>query len=83
MKNAMKYGYIFEVIRGYKYRTGDIFSGYVNKLYNMRKEYDKSHPMNFIAKLLLNSLYGKFGMKTSVTVLEQFDVSTEKGRNFF
>jgi hypothetical protein len=28
----------------------------------MRLEYDKSNPLNFIAKILMNSLYGKFGM---------------------
>jgi hypothetical protein len=25
-------------------------------------QYDKSNPMNLIAKILLNSLYGRFGM---------------------
>jgi hypothetical protein len=28
----------------------------------MRLEYPKTDPMNLIAKLLLNSLYGRFGM---------------------
>jgi DNA polymerase elongation subunit (family B) len=31
-------------------------------LYNLRLQYDKSNPLNFIAKILLNSLYGRFGM---------------------
>lgn len=28
----------------------------------MRTSYPKSDPMNYIAKILLNSLYGRFGM---------------------
>jgi hypothetical protein len=31
-------------------------------MYNLRLQYPKSDPMNFIAKLLMNSLYGRFGM---------------------
>ena len=62
-ENSMNYGYKFEVINGYIFQSGDLFSSYVNKMYILRKEYKKSHPMNLIAKLLMNSLYGKFGMK--------------------
>jgi DNA polymerase type B, organellar and viral len=28
----------------------------------LSSQYPKSHPLNFIAKILLNSLYGRFGM---------------------
>lgn len=35
----------------------------MDKLYNFRQTYSKDNPMNLIAKLLMNSLYGKFGMK--------------------
>jgi DNA polymerase type B, organellar and viral len=35
---------------------------YVDFLYNLRSEYPSGHPLNLIAKLLLNSLYGRFGM---------------------
>jgi hypothetical protein len=34
----------------------------VDFLYNLRCQYPSSHPLNFIAKILLNSLYGRFGM---------------------
>jgi DNA polymerase elongation subunit (family B) len=34
----------------------------VDNLYNLRLQYPKSDPLNYIAKLLLNSLYGRFGM---------------------
>jgi hypothetical protein len=39
-----------------------VFKEYVNFLYDLRSKYPKSHPLNFIAKILLNSLYGRFGM---------------------
>jgi hypothetical protein len=62
MKNAIKYGYKIEVLWGYTFNSDIIFKEYVDFLYNLRLEYPKSDPMNFIAKILLNSLYGRFGM---------------------
>jgi hypothetical protein len=61
--NAMKYGYTFKIIKGYLFNKGNLFCDYVNKMYNLRLQYDKTNPMNQNAKLLNNSLYGKFGMK--------------------
>jgi hypothetical protein len=75
MDNAVKYGYEFEILSGYKFDTGDIFSDYITKMYNLRLEYAKSHPMNLIAKLLMNSLYGKFGMRTEVTKVNIFNTA--------
>jgi hypothetical protein len=34
----------------------------VNTLYKLRSDYPTSNPLNYIAKLLMNSLYGRFGM---------------------
>ena len=34
--NAPKYGYKFEVLRGYTFESDYIFKGYVNDLYNLR-----------------------------------------------
>jgi hypothetical protein len=31
-------------------------------MYSLRSQYPKSNPLNFIAKILMNSLYGRFGM---------------------
>jgi hypothetical protein len=39
-------------------------------LYELRLNYPKSNPLNLIAKLLLNSLYGKFGMLDSFPNIE-------------
>jgi len=62
MKNAIKYGYNFDILWGYTFESKNIFKEYVEFLYNLRSQYPKNDPMNFIAKILLNSLYGRFGM---------------------
>jgi hypothetical protein len=67
IKNANKFGYGITVLRGYLFDSGYIFKDYVNNLYSLRLSYPKTNPMNFTAKLLLNSLYGRFGMN------DQFD----------
>jgi hypothetical protein len=71
--NSLKYGYQFEIIKGYKFKTAIIFKEYVEKMYSLRMKYPKKDPMNLIAKLLMNSLYGKFGMKSDTTVVEIYD----------
>ena len=62
LKTIVKYGYRFEILWGYTFDKGYIFKDYVEFLYNLRSEYPRSNPLNFIAKILLNSLYGRFGM---------------------
>lgn len=65
--NARKYGYEIEVLRGYYFTERTmVFKDYILQLYSLRKEYHKSHPMNMTAKLLMNSLYGRFGMDYSL-----------------
>jgi hypothetical protein len=52
-----------EVIDGYVFHQyADLFSGYVNRLYNLRLS-DPDGPISLLAKYLLNSLYGKFSQK--------------------
>jgi hypothetical protein len=63
LENAEKFGYQFKVIKGYTFEKGKPFTCYIDDLYNLRLNYPKSDPMNYIAKLLMNSLYGRFGMK--------------------
>jgi len=36
-------------------------------MYNLSLKYTKDQPMNYIAKLLLNSLYGRMGMDDRIT----------------
>jgi len=70
--------YNIEVIEGYHFKGTDLFNKYINDMYNLRLKFDKSNPcscfycsipnmkltlhMNLIAKLLMNSLYGRFGL---------------------
>jgi hypothetical protein len=83
MDNAVKYGYKFEIIKGYQFESGNIFKEYIEELYKFRMEYPKTHPMNYIAKLLMNSLYGKFGMRMDTTEIEIFNVSDPIGKESF
>jgi DNA polymerase type B, organellar and viral len=43
-------------------------------------EYPKDHPLNQTAKLLQNSLYGKFGMKDDITIMEILENTTPENR---
>jgi DNA polymerase type B, organellar and viral len=83
MDNAVKFGYQFEILNGYQFESGDIFSEFINKMFTLRQEYVKGHAMNLIAKLLMNSLYGKFGMKMDVTRVDIFDISCETEAGIF
>lgn len=62
MDNAINHGYKFNILWGYTFEKENIFKDYVDFLYNLRSQYSKDNPMNFIAKILMNSLYGRFGM---------------------
>jgi DNA polymerase type B, organellar and viral len=62
MDNAIKLGYKINILWGYTFSLVNIFKEYVDTLYGLRLNYPKSDPMNYIAKILLNSLYGRFGM---------------------
>ena len=60
--NAEKYGYKLNILCGYTFERKIIFKDYVNNLYSLRQQFPKTDPLNYIAKILLNSLYGRFGM---------------------
>lgn len=60
--NAMKYGYKFKVLSGYLFDSQYIFNDYVEDLYKMKRDNPRKSVNFTISKLLLNSLYGKFGM---------------------
>lgn len=44
-----------------------IFKDYISSLYELRLNYPKSNPLNFVAKLLMNSLSGGFCMMENFT----------------
>jgi len=62
MDNAMNFGYKFKIIKGYTFNKGRPFNNFIEDLYKLRLKYPKSDPMNYIAKLFMNSLYGRFSM---------------------
>ncbi|BDI12847.1 DNA polymerase (mitochondrion) [Phanerochaete sordida] len=70
LHNTKHLGYKFKIIRGYLFEPKVIFNTYVDILYQIKNENSKGSPLYTIAKLLLNSLYGKFGMKPEHTVVE-------------
>lgn len=54
---------IRKVYRGMIFNSGGkIFERYVDYLYDMRKKADKGSVDNVLCKLLMNSLYGRFGL---------------------
>jgi hypothetical protein len=63
IKDAIKYGYKFDLLYSYKFERGkNLFKDYVEIHFEDKKNTNDPVKRN-IAKLLLNSLYGKFGMK--------------------
>ena len=62
MYNAEKFGYTFNIKSGYFFERGKIFINYIKEIYSIKENTPNTDPMYFISKLLLNSLYGKFGM---------------------
>lgn len=76
--NAKKYGYTFNILEGYLFKSADLFANYVNKFYYMKEMAEKNSPDYVIAKLFQNSLFGKFSMfreLTNYAVLDQNGVN--------
>nr|YP_010977162.1 hypothetical protein UYH45_mgp03 [Daedalea dickinsii]WNZ34367.1 hypothetical protein [Daedalea dickinsii] len=59
--HAYKDYYNFNINNGFIFKTDYIFKDIINNLYEMRRP--KSDPMNYICKLIMNSLYGRFAMR--------------------
>lgn len=62
MNNAIRFGYKFKINKGYLFDKANIFNKYIETLYEIKKASHKDEPMYLISKLLMNSLYGRFGM---------------------
>jgi hypothetical protein len=69
-----------EVVRGLVFTdVGKPFDEYVRLLFALRRT-DKAGPLSLLCKYLLNSLYGKFGQRTTrktIRVQSRFDSPTE------
>lgn len=67
---AMEHGYKITPIYGYSFTPAKLFDDYVETLSKERLKYNKGDCVNVVVKLLLNSLYGKFGMHMEHTITE-------------
>lgn len=61
LKEARKFGYEFTIFKSYVFEKEYIFSEFVNKLYDIKS--NSVGPRRYLAKLILNSSYGRFGLK--------------------
>lgn len=68
LQYAHERGYIEQVFDTALYEKANIFEKYVNFFYNSRRSYiDRgNHAFGFLCKLMLNSLYGKFGQRNEI-----------------
>jgi hypothetical protein len=75
IKLGMKYGYKFEFLgEGYFWRqTGDLFSGYIDKLYSYKKKGYKT------AKKLMNMLFGSLHQRPKMKLIE---IEKEDRKNY-
>lgn len=56
-------GYKIKILRGHEFQTKKyLFKEYVDDLYSIRESSPKNSVSNILAKLLMNSLYGRFGL---------------------
>lgn len=73
LKFARNLGYEIIPLRGYLFEKKDSpFEGIISDLYNRRLEAKKrgDAPMTYLYKILMNSLYGRFGLNPESTLTE-------------
>lgn len=65
---ALKHDHILKIGRFVFYEQAKLFTRYVKRMYDLRLEFKSAGVASYseICKLLLNSLYGKFGQKAEV-----------------
>lgn len=78
--NAINNGYEIKIIWGYLFEKEYIFKDFVNDLYGIKKKSVKNTSDYIISKLLLNSLYGRFGMTPDKECHEVIKGSYEIGK---
>lgn len=68
LKYAAARGHIIKVGTCVFYEQADLFSTYVNRFYTLRQDFKSAGVAQYveICKLLLNTLYGKFGQKAEI-----------------
>lgn len=73
INNAKKYGYEFEILEGFLMGKAKIFYKYIEDLYEMKANSSKTDSKYYIAKLLMNSLYGRFGLNPEIETVKVVD----------
>jgi len=68
LKAAKNYGYSIRPLRGYEFSSALLFNDYINHFYSIKA--NSSGPERYLAKLMLNSLYGLRGR--SLTALKPY-----------
>ena len=68
LKFALDNNHILKIDWGVIYHQAPLFKTYVDKFYSLRQEFKSTGVAEYveICKLLLNSLYGKFGQKADI-----------------
>lgn len=79
MKLAKQLGYKINIIKGYSFnKEENIFKDYVETLYDIKSTAGNNKSLKSVAKLFLNSLLGRFGLRldsniTDIVDEKQFD----------
>jgi hypothetical protein len=84
LKEAKKLGYQFEILRGYLFERENIFKDFINDLYQLKANSEKGTADYLIYKLLMNSLYGRFGMspiKESCVIVDSLTAEAKYHNN--
>jgi hypothetical protein len=69
IEDSIKEGYIFE--------SKNIFKDFVDSLFKIKQSVNKTNPWYLISKILIHSLYGRFGLKNTIqeyNLLEKEDI---------
>nr|YP_009710567.1 DNA polymerase type B [Amanita pseudoporphyria]QFZ98516.1 DNA polymerase type B [Amanita pseudoporphyria] len=61
------------ITEGYIFKCENIFYDYINSLFEIKKSVNKNDPMYLISKILMNSLYGRFGLKPALSQFSMVD----------
>ena len=66
LNKAIEIGYQIKIIDGYLFEKKVIFKEFVDFFYTLKNKSKKGTPEYLIAKLILNSAYGKLGMSPNL-----------------
>jgi DNA polymerase elongation subunit (family B) len=63
IQKAVEKGYKVKILGGYVFEKKPLFKNYIKRLYKLKKNSKKNSVDYMTSKLLMNSLYGKFGQR--------------------